>query len=316
MISLKARFSLFLTYLSLSNEGRHFLYSLKINSSQIDKGLRKKILSSPLRLHKSLNNLKICDQIFNRQVPGYLSNALGRARFEIYCRFVSYSWFMLETWTRLLDAFEIPYSRDALERCVIAAFVHREWNDLFDIKKYSFDELFKAIASNEDIPEQLTLLRQLKMTEDKLAPRDKFGNYYEHMKGFYKCSSFEYTKEKAEVVLDEVAPYVALVFMYIMVSDVPQALKDVLKPLSRWIYMLDELADLEADKKAGRLTYVGMALDPQAAVWQQYKLCEEALLSKAVKPNELIEFMSELSEKVMDMSRHRINIEESFLNIR
>lgn len=316
MISLKTRINLLVTYLSLSSEGRRFLRKLRRKTNQIDKSYRRKVLSDSQGMQLYFKNLVICDKVFSEYVPESVCKGLGRDRFTIYARFVSYAWFVLGMWTRVLDAFEVAYDLDAKERCVLIAFVHREWNDLFDSQKYSYDVLFKAIASKEAIPEPLILLRQLKQMDMKLAPLKRFGKYYEHMQGFYKCCFFEYTKEKAEVVLNDVAPFVALIFMYMMVPDIPEALKETLKPFSRWMYMVDELADIEDDKKAGRITYVGMAENPQESVWQQYKVCEEAILRNAPGPDKLIEFMKELTTKIIDISKRGINIEESFLSIR
>ena len=60
---------------------------------------------------------------------------------------------------------------------VLCCLVHREWNDLFDNRGYTFDQLIQAFDYESSIPKELSLLRQLKHLERNYIPS-------EHAKAF------------------------------------------------------------------------------------------------------------------------------------
>ncbi len=315
MPNLKVMFQVALLYLSLSKQGKRFLKKVVRESRRVDKTLGSAIV---LDLHKILyfiKTLKVCDKVFSAQVSDQLCSDLGREKSAMYARFVSYGWFSLLIWGKMLDAFNLAHDDRAKERCVLVAFTHREWNDLFDNQGYSFSELVAAFDYQVAIPKELIFLRQLKQMELKLAPADRFGKYYQHLQGFDVCSLFEYTPEKAQIILDQVAPFVALLFMYIMVEEIPEGLKEAVKPVARWLYMLDELADLEHDKQINRLTYMIMVKNPEEVMWQQYQECCKALLHNAPNPDKLIKFMEIITSRVVEAKKCGANIENSLFNI-
>jgi hypothetical protein len=315
MPDIAAVFQIALIYLSLSNQGRRFLKQAVEKSSRMSKTSAN---PQALDLQKTLyfiKKFKVCDKVFCRQVSGRLCADLGRDKSAMYARFISYGWFSLLMWGKLLEGFNLAYDESAQERCVLVAFTHREWNDLFDKQGYTFNQLLAAFDYQSPIPNQLILLRQLKHLEKKFAPPERFGTYYQHMQGFNICSLFEYTPEKAEIILDQVAPFVALLFMYIMEPNIPEKLKEVIKPVARWLYMMDELTDLEEDKKINRVTYMIMVKDPEEAMWEQYELCRQAVLRNAPNPDKLIKFMETITSRVIDAHKHGADIESSFFNI-
>jgi len=302
-------------YFSLSKQGKCFLKKAVGRSRQVNKTLNKPVSLNLQKILYFIKTLKVCDKVFSRQVSGQLCADLSRDKSAMYARFVAYGWFSLLMWGKLLEAFNIPYDQDAKERCVLVAFTHREWNDLFDNQGYSFQQLVMAFDYQAVIPKELKFLRQLKQMERKLAPPDRFKKFYEHMQGFDICSLFEYTLQKAEIILNQVAPFIALLFMYIMVEEIPARLKEASKPIARWLYMLDELADLEQDKKINRITYMIMAKEPQEQMWKQYEICREIILRNASNPDKLIKFMETITSRVIDASKQGTNIENSFFNI-
>ena len=315
MTHLGLAFRILKIYLSLSKPGKRFLIKASRKSRRVDKTLARSVLSDLFKFHYFIKNLKVCDKVFNRQVSSQLRTLLNREESVMYARFVSYGWFSLLIWGKLLEAFDIPYDQAAQERCVLVAFTHREWNDLFDNQGYSFDQLFKAFDYPAKIPPELTFLRQLKQMEKVLAPPDRFPKFYEHLEGFSVCSLFAYTPEKAEIILDQVAPYVVLLFMYIMVNDLPEGLIATTKPLARWLYMLDELADLEHDQKINRITYMLLAKDPEKTMWEQYETCRKIVLRNAPNPDKLIKFMESLTAKIITAQKNKTDVESSFFNI-
>jgi hypothetical protein len=315
MINLGSMFGILTVYLSLSKQGKCFLKKATRKSHPVNKPQTKSVLSDYSKILYFIKNLKVCDKVFNQQVSDQLCAELGREKSVMYARFVSYGWFSLLIWGKLLEAFNLPCDQNAKERCVLIAFTHREWNDLFDHQGYSFDELFKAFDYQSSIPKPLTFLRQLKQMETKLAPEERFGKFYQHMQGFNVCSLFEYTPEKAEIILDQVAPFVALLFMYIMVNDIPEELKEVTKPVARWLYMLDELTDLEHDKKINRVTYMLMVKEPEKVMWEQFEQCRKVILHNAPNPDKLISFMETITSRVIDAKKRGTSIESSFFNI-
>ena len=315
MTEVGAFFQILSIYLSLSKQGKHFLKRAAGKSRQVNKTLNKPVSLNLQKILYFIKTLKVCDKVFSCQVSDQLCAELGRDKSVMYARFVAYGWFSLLIWGKLLEAFNIHYDEGAKERCVLVAFTHREWNDLFDNQGYSFKELAEAFDYQAKIPVQLKFLRQLKQMESKLAPPDRFGKFYQHMQGFDICSLFEYTPEKAEIILDQVAPFIALLFMYIMVDDIPIGLNEATKTIARWLYMLDELTDLEHDKKINRITYMIIVKEPEKVMWKQYEICREIILRNAPNPDKLIRFMETITSRVIDASKQGTNIENSFFNL-
>ena len=315
MSAIRVLFEIIIICLSLSKQGKLFLKKAASLSRRADKTLGKSVLADLQKTLYFIKTLKVCDKVFSRQVSDRLCAELGRDKSLMYARFVSYGWFSLLMWGKLLDAFNLAYDEGAKERCVLVAFTHREWNDLFDNQGYSFDELFAAFDYQKDIPGSLIFLRQLKQMETVVAPPERFGTYYQHMQGFNVCSLFEYTPEKAQIILDQVAPFVALLFMYIMVPEIPEGLKETIKPVARWLYMLDELADLEHDKKIKRVTYMLMVNDPEETMREQYELCRKVILRNAPNPDKLIKFMETITSRVIQAKQQGTDVENSFFNI-
>jgi len=316
MLNLGAMSQVAIIYLSLSREGKRFLKKAVIKSSQLNKRLSKSIPSDLKKILYLVKNFKVVDKVFSSQVSDQLCFDLGRDKSAMYARFISLGCFNLLVWGKMLEAFNLVYDEEARERCIYIAFAQREWNDLADNQGYSFGELMVAAFDDQAaIPKQLTFLRQLKQGERKLTPPERFGKYYQHLQGVEICSRIEYTKEKAEIALNQVAPFVALIFMYIMVPEIPDGLKEASNPVGRWMYMLDELADLDHDKKANRVTYMAMVKDPEEEMRKQFEECRKIILRNASNPDKLIEFLEMITSRVIDARKQGIDIEDSFSNL-
>jgi hypothetical protein len=315
MVNFKAGFQILVLYLSLSQTGKIFLRKAFRECRQVDKILGRLVPVNLRQVVYFLRTLKLCDKVFSRQVSGRLCSDLERDKSAIYFRFVPYGFFSLLLWGKMLEAFNIPYEEEAQERCVLVAFAHREWDDLFDSLKYSFSDLVKAFDYQAPIPKQLSFLRQLKQALENLAPLERFGAYYQHMQGFDICRQIEYTREKAAIVLEEVAPFMALIFIYAMVPEIPKELKESLPPVARWMYMLDGLADLEHDRLIDRVTYMATVEDPEATMRKQSELCRQLLLRNAPNPDGLNKFLELVTSRVIHARKNGVDIERSFLNL-
>jgi hypothetical protein len=103
--------------------------------------------------------------------------------------------------------------------------------------------------------------------------------------------------------------------MYIMVPEIPEGLKETIKPIARWLYMLDELADLEHDKEIKRVTYMLMVKDPEETMQAQYELCRKVILRNAPNPDKLIKFMETITSRVIQAKQQGTDVENSFFNI-
>ena len=316
MINLKLGLAALAVYLSLSQTGKVFLRKAFMRCRQIDKILGRLVPVNLRQVVYFLKILKLCDKVFSRQVSGRLCSDLERDKSAMYSRFVPYGFFSLLLWGKMLEAFNIPYEEEAQERCVLVAFAHREWDDLFDSSKYSFGDLVKAFDYQAVIPEQLFFLRQLKQALEGLASPERFGAYYQHMQGFDICRQIEYTREKAAIVLEEVAPFMACIFIYAMVPEIPTKLKDSLPPVARWMYMLDGLADLEHDRFINRVTYMAIVEDPEATMRKQSELCRQLLLHNAPNPDELNKFLDLVTSRVINARKNGVDIESVFFNAR
>ncbi len=315
MINFGIIFQILAAYLSLSKIGKRFLQKSFKKSRQLNKTIKQPFF---LDLRKSLYLIKsfqLCDKIFNLQVQDQLCVELGRDKKAMYPRFVTYGWISLLIWSKMLDAFNLNYDQPAKDSCVLFAFRHREWNDLFDNQGYTFAQLTEVFNYQAVIPKQLTLLRRLIQTQQKLIPPDRFGKYYQLMQRLNDCSFFEHTSDKAERILDQIAPFVARLFIYIMVPEVPLGLEEILKPVGKWLYMLDELTDLEHDRKKNQITYMSMVQDPEKVIWGQFQLCRQQILCLAPNPDDLIKFMESLTLGVINIRRPRLDIEKEFFEL-
>lgn len=315
MRSLKSALQVLTVYLSLSGPGKLFLKKAVKNSHRANQKLGH---PARLGLDKILNLIrlfKVCDKVFEAQVSSKLCADLGREYGAMYSRFVAYGWFSLLMWSRLLEAFDLNFDEGAKERCVLVAFTHREWNDLFDNRGYTFDQLIKAFDYESSIPQELSFLRQLKHLEKNFIPSEHSEIFYRHLENFNVCSQLEYTPQKAEIILDQVAPFVALIFIHVMVKQVPIELEQAVKPIARWIYMLDEFADLEHDRKIGRTTYMTMSNDPEGAIRQQCEFCCQAVMQYAPRPDDFIKLIETVTSIVIDSNQKGIDLENSFLNL-
>jgi len=316
MLKLGAMFQVAILYLSLSKEGRRFFKKAIGKYRQVDKTLGKLAWLNLKKILYLVKNFKVVDKVFSSQVSDQLCSDLKRNKSAMYARFISLGCFNLLVCGKMLEAFNVAYGEDAKERCVILAFAHREWNDLFDNLGYSFGELVLAFDSLAAIPKQLTFLRQLlKQLESKLTPPERFGKYYQHMQGFNVFKQIEYSKEKAGIILTEIAPFMVLMYMYAMVPEIPAGLKESLPSVARWMYMLDELADLDHDKKTNRVTYMSMVNDPEEEMRKQFEECRKIILRNAPNPDKLIEFLEMITSRVIDARKQGIDIEDSFSNL-
>ncbi len=197
----------------------------------------------------------------------------------------------------------------------MVAFTHREWNDLFDNRGYTFDQLIQAFDYESSIPKELSFLRQLKHLERNYIPSEHAKAFYRHLEDLHVCSLFEYTPQKAQIILDQVAPFVALVFIHVMVERVPAELEAAVKPIARWMYMLDEFIDLGRDRKIGRTTYMTMSNDPEGAIRQQCELCRQAVSQYAPRPDNFIKLIEMVTSIVINSKQKGVDLENSFLSL-
>ncbi|GEM_PF-3062156 len=316
MTGVRMGYEVLKNYLLLSKEGKCYLHKSIAKSRRSRKGAEKTAAFNLRQTHYFLRTLRVCDRVFAGQVSRKLCAELGWEQLAMYARFVTYGWFCLMIWGKILDAFGVAYDERAEERCVLAAFTHREWNDLSDLEGYSFKELCASFDYQVSIPQAMTFLRKLKQLETRFAPPERFGRYYRHMEGFAAaCGTFEYTPEKAEIVLTHAAPFIARVFMYLMVPEIPEGLEETLPAIARWLYMLDELADLEQDKKNNRITYMHLVADPEKALQDQFEQCRQIITRNAGHPEKLLKFMGMITSRVIQARKNRADVENGFFNI-
>ena len=302
------------TYLALSTPGKHFLWKAGHKIISLDKSLTEDTLRDSQKIHRLLKAFRVCDKIFNQQISKTTCVALGRDRNVIYSRFVPYAWFVLIVWLRLLEASKVVYDEGALERCVLVAFFHREWNDLID-SGHSLNDASRAVESPVDATDSFSIIQQLFRSRKKVAPPEQFKSFYEHIKDFYKYVDFQRTEEKAAENINKQALYVLLSYAYIMVAEVPDRLKAILKPFAKWFYMLDEFTDLESDRRINRVTFMTMAKNPEEQLQKQLTECIEVIRQNAPDPDKLIELIEVITAKVIAAKKQGLDVEKTLASL-
>jgi hypothetical protein len=79
--------------------------------------------------------------------------------------------------------------------------------------------------------------------------------------------------------------------------------------------MLDELADLEHDRKINRITYMIMAKDPEKTMQDQFEECRRIIKRNAPRPEGLISLMDKITSKVIQASKSGEDIEKNFFSL-
>jgi hypothetical protein len=227
---------------------------------------------------------------------------------------VSYAWVSLAVRTRLLAAFEVAYDRAGEDRCVVLSFAHREWNDLIDRCGLSLAQLSRRRRGAAPPPAEAHLLEHLKAALDDLLPRERFANYYELYDRSREVAARTPDPATARRDTADKAVWAALMSAHAMVDDLPQPLKDVARPLALFYQSLDDLADLDADRRKGRLTYVALADDPVAEVRRLFDDCERCLRSAAPRPERLLGLLRWLMALVLDARRRGIDFESRYFD--
>jgi hypothetical protein len=311
VLSLGGLADVFTTYFQLSTPGKHFLWKAGGKLTSLDQSLTEDTLSDALKTRRLLKAFRVCDKMFNQQISKATCQALGRDRNMVYSRFIPYAWFVLILWRRLLEAFKVEYDQGALERCVLLAFFHREWNDLID-RGYSLNDLYQAVESPIDATGQFKIMQQLYRFRKKTAPPEQFPAFYGHIQDFYKHVDLQRTAEKAAENINKQALYVLLSYAYIMMAEVPDSLKTILKPFAKWFYMLDEFIDLESDQRINRITFMSLVGNPEEELQKQLAECRGVIRQNAPDPDNLIELMGAITAKVILAKKQGINLEETF----
>ena len=301
--------NIFRVYFSLSREGKKFLKELKGKLTKEDVHLFKQTMSKPQKRGRLLKSLSRCDKMFTKYIADFPKAVGNQERYNLYKRFVPFSWGMLEVRCRVFDAFNVVYDKEAENRCVLLAFFHREWNDLIDQHGYSFEDLSPVVETQEEIPGKLCLLRRLRQVLDVLTPRNRFKKYYQHVSNYMALPNLRRMEKNAKEYVEEASFYSSLTQTYLMVEDIDDNLMEFLKLFSAWYYLLDELSDLDKDRKAGRVTYMSLAKDPFSEIKKRYKDCEEASRRLATHPELILGLMKVMTEKVIAARRQGFDLD-------
>ncbi len=300
-------------FCSLSREGKTFLWKWRKAMGKGDGGASAGFFRDPGDRRLVFRNLKACDRNFRRWLPEQAATKVGKTKLQLYARLVPFAWANLEFRTRLLQAFDVSYDRAAEDRCVMFTFAHRDWNDLFDSGDFPLDELYRIYDPPETAPPRLYLLKALGAVLDKLVPRDDFPNYWALVDRSREIVTVKVTKENVAAVTAERSEFGALLNAHIMVNEIPDQMKEALKPLSMWLYSLDDLSDLENDAAEGRPNRMALVGDPEQEIHRLYAECEKHLARLATNPASLLRFMKSMSDLVLQSRRDGVDVEKHFM---
>ena len=300
-------------FLGLSPQGKRFLWSLRGMRRSGASAEARQVLRDPRRRQGLLRTLRVCDRCFIRLVPESICRRTGRSLEDVYRRFVPFAWCGVEIRCRTLDAFAVPYDEAALERLLVACFLHREFNDRQET--HAAQEIYGVIRLQVPPPADCLLLHHLAREFDALIPRARFPIVYEMLPHIPKLSEDDRTAAQTREQLAAKSNMASLAILGAMKEELPEPLREALKPFSLWFYALDQLADVDEDKAEGRLTFIGTVADPVAEIWRLLADAEQALRRLARDPERLLTFMHFLTRKVVDARRTGQDFEKSFLQI-
>jgi hypothetical protein len=297
-------------YLTLSSDGKKLLRSLL---GLLKEGQVADIPSLTGAIQGLLNKngkilydcLLVSDRGFREFIPeDYLSNS-GMTRQQAYYRLVKTSSLLLFTRSLFFSAFGISLDNQAKRRCVCFAFIKRIYDDLLDNDQVDPKYLF-GIEANEqslDKPEYVLLLG-LRNTLKKVAPLEKFPNFYALRSEVHRVQAEKPTPENVKEVIFNKLRLGLLLDAYIMVNDLKDNFIEALSVVAEFFACLDDFYDLEEDRFYGRLTYINQCPDPEKSLREKYGEMVKYMRKHTPYPDKYIEGMESLL-KVVIIARNK-----------
>jgi hypothetical protein len=198
------------------------------------------------------------------------------------------------------SAFGISLDNEAKRRCVCFAFIKRIYDDLLDNDQVAPKYLFGAEINEQllDMPEYALLL-ELRSTLKKVAPLEKFPNFYALRSEVHKVQAEKPTIENVGEVIFNKLRLGLLLDAYIMVNDLEDSFIEALFVVAEFFACLDDFYDLEEDRSYGRLTYINQCLNPEKALREKYDEMVKYMRKHAPYPEKYIEGMGGFLEIVI-----------------
>ena len=309
-MKLSAMLDGFRLYFSLSGEGRAYLRVLARTLPRRTGGKNRELLRDTVERRKLMDNIRTCDRFFGRIVTREACRISGKNRKDLYARYNSFAWINLALRTRTLDAFGIPYDKQAEERSVLLAFIHREFNDFVDEGKHPVEVLSLWHAEPEDGPGELYLLRTMYQLRNRDISTERFPNFW---KMFDMVPTVlardahdlrEHTTTRAHCA--------TMFHLRAMNDDVPADMDRALRSQSLWFYSLDDISDLDRDKKLNRQNWIATTGDPVGTLRELYEQSEKDIRQHAVKPDSVLFLMKYVTERVIAARTQKIDVEASY----
>lgn len=299
-------------YFSLSREGRAYLRSLARRLPRRTGGGDLELVRNTVERREVMENIRTCDRFFGKVVTGKACRISGKKRKDLYARYNSFAWINLALRTRTLDAFGIPYDKQAEERSVLLAFVHREFNDLMDEGKHPVEVLSQWHAAPEEGPGDLYLLRILYQLRNQEISTERFPNFWK-MFEIVPTIIDRGAEEKDLRAHTEARSHVATMFhLRAMNDDIPADMDRALRSQSLWFYSLDDISDLDRDRKLGRQNWIAGTEDPAKTLWELYEQSEKDIRQHAPSPDSLLLLMKHVTGRVLSARQQKIDVEAAY----
>jgi hypothetical protein len=295
-------------WLRLTPHGRRFLREFRPVAARALRSDRTGALKDPARRRSLLRSLRAADRAFGAHVPEALCRRLGRAPYQVYRRLVSFAWLNGEVRCRILDAFALPYDEAAIERVALLNFLSREWNDLQD--RFPTPRLVRIFrGDDQDPPEACLLAVHLAQECRRRMPVEQFPRFHAHLREVPRLSERPFAPEIARERLANKGHAATLGALYAAIPDVPDQVGDALKPLSLWLYELDDYADRLRDLARGHQTLMTTVEAPEAELLRSLREAEAAVRSVAGRPERLLSAMDSLTRMVLDNDPRDLDVE-------
>jgi len=263
-------------YAALSPDGRAFLRKHRPRSEKTHTPESMALIENrPSRLGL-FRSLKRCDVEFAASVPEPICAEAGRRRSAVYARFVPYAWISLELRTRLLGAYGITPDAGHDRQLILLTFVHREWNDWIDAVQP--DILYRVLTAPDTPEPRFRLLRHVTGLSNALAGQR--GNYEKMFEIWGKAMDYYRRPSRpggAAISLEDKAAINEEIYARTLLPEISPGLSKILSPFYVWFLSLDDAADVERDRAAGRTTHMTLAADPAAEIRNTLRRCEETI---------------------------------------
>lgn len=300
-----------LLYFSLSGFGKKYLRNIAKNIRHSKSKYPELNLENLIKGNKEnkdqrgafRENLRFVDKQFFEDVPKEYLSESERAPQAVYTRFVTYSAFLLTGQKKFFSAFDMYPDKEADRRLILFGFLQRHYDDLLDDLGATKEDIYNVtfLGRPSDNPE-LRLLHNFREKIKELIPWQEFLHFYSLLKKTHDLQSVRLTKsDDIKEMTFERARCGFWTNLYVMVNNLPEDVKKAGGLVAEFAQCLDDLADLEEDRKNGILTYVNQSKNPEMIVREKFEQVRTYFRDTAPNPEPFLRSLEKTMNGVLKL---------------